>query len=339
MAGIVIALLCADTLLWWRTTDTIEAEIEARRAALETAGWTMTVEQSTRGGWPFGAWVIMTSPHLLHERSTRAPFDAGWSGTRLRVGGLWPDLIQADFPVLLSGRHAARFISPTHQLTILSQDLHLRFSADHETTFASPSTQIALTTGFLDQSIALTGVSGRLLTIPNALHDSTRLGLELSAQTLNSPALNSLKLSFRNAHLVAALTPSAQKDASSFFSPEGYDRLLLQTATFSIGSEPDASRLSFSGSLDLPAVTGHLTLTLLNWHNAAEQLLNTACARTTLSPDLQAILQHMLREQPSSILKQAQPLVVDLPILNGHFPLSLETLLQNISTQKIDVSH
>ncbi|GAD25388.1 hypothetical protein Gbth_005_058 [Gluconobacter thailandicus F149-1 = NBRC 100600] len=339
MAGIVTGLLFVDTLLWWRTTHTIETGIEARRAELQAAGWATTVEQITHGGWPFGAWVTLAFPHLRHDRSISAPFEAGWSGKALRVGGSWLELIRTGFPVFLPGPHAARFISQTVQMTILSQNLHLRFSTDHETTFKAPSAQIALTTPSLDQSISVTEFSGRLFTAPDAPHDATRLGLELSARTLRSPALDPLKLALRDARLVAALTSSTRKDVTPFFSLEGYDRLLLQTAAVSFGPDHHASRLSSSGMLELPAFTGHLTFSLLNWHDAAEQLLNTTSVRTSLAPDLQAILERVLHAEPSPALRNDLPLVFDVPVIQGQFPLSLDAFLQNISTHKIDGSH
>lgn len=336
IACLVTVLLCADTLLWWRTTRMIEREIATCRMALQTAGWTTTVERTSSGGWPFGAWITLSSPRLRHEQTVAAPFDAGWSGTTLRAGGSWLDLMRTDLHVFLSGRNAARFLSLTVQATVLSQDLHLGFSGDQNTTFKAPSAEIALTTEGLDQSASLTEVSGRLLAVPHAAYGATRLGFELSARSLHSPALPSLQLSARDIRFIAALTSSTRKDTASFFSLEGYDRLLLQTATFSFG---DANRLSFSGALDLPAATGHLTLTLLNWHEAVEQLLKTVPVRTALPPDLQIILERTLHNQSPVIVRNNQSVSLDIPVVNGHFPMPLETLLQNIPTQKIDVSH
>lgn len=330
-----LIIIAMDTMLWWHVTSNMTAMITAQERDLRSAGWTVDITKTQRRGWPLGAWVTLKSPRLRHERSSSAPFDAGWSGQTLTLGGFWPEFLRSGLPASLSGRHAARLVSSDLQATILATDIHLRVLPDNTLIFQTPSAQLAFTSRFFDQTLIFSGLSGRLMTDGKARPDSTRLGLQLASRSIKTSSPDTFAPVLYQPRFAVALTSSTHDSSGTFFSLTTYDRLLLQTASFSLNGASDPNRISVSGSLKLPEFTGHLTLTALNWQRTAEHILTMPSIMPKLAPELQASLNNTLQSHSQN----TQPLTVDIPVSEGRFPLFLETLLQNISTQKIDASH
>lgn len=335
----ITVVAAADTALWHHVTTRMQAQIENEVANLKATGWSVETGEVRRRGWPFGAWIEIQKPQLSHKNLPAQPFEAGWAGETFRLGGPWTELVRNGLTVSLPGRQAARIITSSARATILTEALRLHISEDGTVMFHAPSAQVAVAMNLMDQTVALSRLSGRILIQPQAPAGATRLGLDVLSSTVGTSFLNVAKYPLHNAHLVVALTTSSTHPESPLFSPEGYERLLVQTASFSMGSEATSAHLSFSGELTYPALNGHLTLTLLNWHDAAEKILNIPRLQASLAPDTRVFLEHILHATPSSGLAESHPVVAEVSVVNGHAAPALEQLLQTISTQKIDASH
>lgn len=319
-AVVLIAILAIsaflDTLCWHHTIHRLEATAQTAITTARGNGWSVHANPVHRGGWPFGAWVELDHLDATHPTSSDAPYDAGWAGEHLRLGGSWASLLHAGLLVSLKGHQAARLVLNDRILTVLTSGVQIRFRSPEDLRFSASQLQLAFSGRWPDRHIFAKNLSGRLIRSPEAPAGATRLGVEAKAAKLSGfPLPYGTSTDLHQTHLALALTASGSSTDRSFLDPASYERLLLQDASASPASTD--SHITLSGSITLPNQTGTLTLTLIHWQELATRLLDHPEIESHLAPDFQAALRKALEKVSTSQHGSGHPLSVALPVTNG----------------------
>ncbi|GBR46784.1 DUF2125 domain-containing protein [Gluconobacter roseus] len=307
-----------DTVFWHRTTHRLEATANTALTNARKNGWTVETTPLCKGGWPLGAWVELDRLNATHPASSEAPYDAGWAGEHIRLGGSWATLLRQGVTISMSGHQAARLVQNGNVLTALAPAFQIRAKNPDNLFFSAPKLDLTLSGLWPEKHISLNALSGRLIRFPKALSGATRLGL--SAQTkgvIGFPLPYGLSTDLRNVRLAIALTASNTPKTRSLLDPASYGRLLLQEASASPTSSAPGDRIGLSGALDLPDANGALTLTLTGWHDLTVRLLDQPQIESHLSPDLQTALQTLLKKMSVTPGLRERPLSLSVPVING----------------------
>ncbi|EHH67655.1 hypothetical protein GMO_21080 [Gluconobacter morbifer G707] len=330
-------LAILNTLCWLLMERRLEHTLSQAEALARQNGWTTTHATPHRRGWPIGAWLEVSNPTLLHPKSTQAPYDAGWTGQTLVLGGGWWSFAGQALLVTLEGRHAARLSGPDGHGTLLGQNIHLRLSPHGLSGFRAPELRIALSFPTVEQTLLLHALSGQVLVAPHARADATRFGVTAHARDMTgltfpfgyAPPLHEISLAL-------ALSGPATAKTDSFFLPSGYSDLRVQNAAASFYSTPDSSRITVSGRLALPALTGDLTATLQHWHELGRQLLSVPAIRSQIPPAMLPDLEKATQDTKDKTTGKGRSLTVSFPVLNGR-PVVENALLFPLLTQKFSI--
>ncbi|WP_225198488.1 DUF2125 domain-containing protein [Gluconobacter oxydans] len=315
----VLAISAAlDTVFWLRTVHRLEATARTALTAARENGWRVETTPPRRGGWPFGAWVELNRLNGTHPASVASPYDAGWAGEKIRLGGSWLSLFHAGLPLSLTGHQAVRLVVNENVLTVLTSGLQIRFRNPDNVVFSAPRLQLAFSGRWPDKQFSTQTLSGRLIRFPAARPDATRLGLIAHATTVNGfPLPYGLSSDLRSARLAIALTASQSSPGLSLLDATSYGRLILQDASASpVPASPD-NRITLTGSLALPEQDGTLTLTMTHWQELAARLLDRPEIESHLSPDLQAALQKLLQKASAIPPMKERPFSLSMPVVNG----------------------
>lgn len=138
-----------------------------------------------RGGWPLGAWVELDRLNGTHSASAASPYDAGWAGEKIRLGGSWLSPAPCGLPLSLTGHQAGRLVVNENVLTVLTSGLQIRFNNPENLVFSAPRLQLAFSGRWPDRQFSAQTLSGRLIRFPAGRPDATRLGLIAHAATVN----------------------------------------------------------------------------------------------------------------------------------------------------------
>lgn len=315
----VLAISAAlDTVFWLRTIHRLDATARAALTAARENGWRVETTPLHRGGWPFGAWVELNRLNGTHPASAASPYDAGWAGEKIRLGGSWLSLLHAGLPLSLTGHQAARLVVNDNVLTVLASGLQIRFNNPENLLFSAPRLQLAFSGRWPDRQFSAQTLSGRLIRFPAASPDATRLGLIAHAATVNGfPLPYGLSSDLRNARLAIALTASQSSQGLSLLDLTSYGRLILQDASATpVPASPD-NRITLTGALALPEQNGTLTLTMTHWQELASRLLDRPEIESHLAPDLQAALQKLLQKASGIPAMKERPFSLSMPVVNG----------------------
>ncbi|GEM15556.1 hypothetical protein NBRC3293_0053 [Gluconobacter oxydans NBRC 3293] len=306
----VLAISAAlDTVFWLRTVHRLDATARTALTAARENGWRVETTPLHWGGWPFGAWVELDRLNGTHPASAASPYDAGWAGEKIRLGGSW---------LSLTGHQAARLVVNDNVLTVLAPGLQIRFRNPENLVFSAPRLQLAFSGRWPDRQFSAQTLSGRLIRFPAARPDATRLGLIAHAATVNGfPLPYGLSSDLRNARLAIALTASQSSPGLSLLDPTSYGRLILQDASATpVPASPD-TRITLTGALALPEQNGTLALTMTHWQELASRLLDRPEIESHLAPDLQAALQKLLQKASGIPAMKERPFSLSMPVVNG----------------------
>ncbi|QDH16396.1 hypothetical protein [Swingsia samuiensis] len=331
----LVALLGIDTAAWLLTTSHLKKETIHFLNNIDSDGYNVSFSHINAKGWPFGAWVELTAPHIKHIHSPNIPLDIGWQGDTVQIGGAWPSLITSTLHIHFNKRHALRFISGDNQLTLVLDTLNLKYSrANTDILFNIHSLEGSFYSPSLEQRFLSHHLFGRIIIPYNVKPGQTRVGANLYASNTLLPIINKTSVELENTHLSIAL--SASNIDAPLFNPDAFKRLFIQDFSTSFANLPSSARIKTAGVLSYPQCNGSLFVTLLNWQAMAHKALTLPVLQSSISPDLQSIIQKMLHTQPSYSISNA-PLTVEIPLQNHSFPPEIINLFRLISSKKIDV--
>ncbi|MBF0861465.1 DUF2125 domain-containing protein [Gluconobacter kanchanaburiensis] len=332
MTAILAIFATVDTLAWHHMVQRLERSARTVAATATDNGWLIRETPLHHGGWPFGAWVETDELIAIHPVSQFSTYEMQWTGTRLRLGGTWLNLFSQPTTVSVRGPQALRLVSHGAVLTILAQDLRIEAQRSGHIDFSSSQLEIASSGVLPAQQIALGTVSGRLLLFPDAASGATKLGLTAEARTLSGfPLPNGLMTDLHGVRLAIALLASGERTAATFLDAASYGRLLVQDASASLGEQPRAPRISVTGAMTLPDRNGTVSLTITGWRDLARNLLDRPDLESRLSPDIQTLLQGVLRKMLAAPAGRDRPISLSAPVVNGH--LTLNTQVFSVLTQ------
>ncbi|WP_408873074.1 DUF2125 domain-containing protein [Gluconobacter roseus] len=319
---VLIALLAIsavlDTVFWHRTTHRLEASARTALTSARKNGWAIETTPLRRGGWPFGAWVELDRLNAIHHASAGAPYDAGWAGEHIRLGGSWVSLLRSGMTLSMTGHQAARLVQNRNILTALAPALQIRIANPGTLFFSTTRLDLTFSGLWPETQVSLNTLSGRIIRFPEAPADATRLGFTAQAAGVTGfPLPYGLSGDLKTARLAIALTASRASNDLSLLDPASYGRLLLQEASASPVSLSPNSRVGLSGALDLPDANGTLTLTLTGWHDLAIRLLDRPDIELHLAPDIQTALQTMVKKISVTPGLRERPLALSVPVING----------------------
>ncbi|MBS1103941.1 DUF2125 domain-containing protein [Gluconobacter sp. Dm-62] len=322
-ALVLIAVLAIsavlDTVFWRHAIHSLETTaIQALTTAQEN-GWKVETTPLHRGGWPFGAWVEFDQMSATHKASHDTPYDAGWAGERIRLGGSWISLLRSELPLSLGGHQAARLVLDEGIVTLLAPSLEISFRNLQSLTFSAPQLSLSFSGKWPDRQIFTKSLSGRFIRFPGARADDTRLGITARATEINGfPLPYGVSTDLQDGRLAMALTAASSSSAGrSLLDLTSYKRLLLQEASASPASSSKDNRIALTGALTLPAQTGTLTLTVTRWHELATQLLDRPNLESRLAPDLREMLQKLLQRATVQPGEKEHPFSISIPVANG----------------------
>ncbi len=315
----VLAISAAlDTVCWFQTIHRLETTARTAMTAARENGWTVETTPSHRGGWPFGAWLVFDRLNSTHPASPTSPYDAGWAGERIYLGGSWISLLQSGLPLSLTGHQAMRLVVNEDVLTALMTGLEIHIRNPENLSFSAPQLQLAFSGKWPDRQFSIHTLSGRLIQSVAARPDDTRLGLIANAVAVNGfPLPYGFSSNLHNTHLAIALTASQSSPGRSLLDPTSYGRLILQDASASPASTSKDNRIALTGTLTLPEQNGTLTLTMTRWQELATRLLDRPEIESHLAPDLQATLQKLVQKASATPALKDHPFSMSLPIVNG----------------------
>lgn len=315
----VLAISAAlDTVAWYHTINRLEATAQTTMATARENGWTVEATPLRKSGWPFGAWVELDRLETAHATRTAAPYDAGWAGEHIRLGGSWIHLLRSGLPLSLTGHQAARLVLDGNILTVLASNLQIHLRNPGNLTFSVPQLELTLSGRGPDRQFSLLFLSGRLIRFPEAQAGATRLGINVNAAKVTGfPLPYGLAPNLQNAHLAIAMTASPTSTGLSLLDATSYGRLLLQDASASPATTSPDNRIILAGPLNLPDYDGTLTLTVTRWHELAAHLLERPEIQSRLSPDLQEMLRKLLQKTSIPSGMREQPLSLSVPVING----------------------
>ncbi|MDE7540327.1 DUF2125 domain-containing protein [Gluconobacter sphaericus] len=321
-AVVLIAVLAIaavlDTVFWLCTIHRLDVTAQTTLTSAHENGWRVETTPLRKGGWPFGAWVEIDRLNGTHPASAASPYDAGWAGEKIRLGGSWLSLLHAGLLLSLTGHQAARLVVNKNVLTVLTSGLQIGFRTPEHLIFSAPRLQLAFSGRWPGRQFSVQTLSGRLIRFPAARPDATRLGLIADAATVNGfPLPYGLSSDLRNGRLAIALTASQSSPSLSLLDPTSYGRFILQDASASPVPASSDNRITLTGAISLPEQNGTLTLTMTHWQELAARLLNRPEIESHLAPDLQSVLQKLLQKTSSIPTMKQRALSLSMPVING----------------------
>lgn len=333
LIAVLSILAVLDTVCWLQTIHRLEATARTAMTAARENGWKVETTPSHRGGWPFGAWLMFDKLNSTHPASPPSPYDAGWAGEGIYLGGSWFSLLKSSLPLSLTGHQAMRLVVNENILTALTTGLEIHIRNPENLSFSTPQLQLAFSGKWPDRQLSIHALSGRLIQAVAARPDDTRLGLIANAVAVNGfPLPYGFSSDLHNTHLTIAMVASQSSPGRSILDPASYGRFILQDASATPASTSKDNRIALTGALTLPEQNGTLTLIMTHWQELATSLLDRPETESHLAPVLQAALQKLLQKASTIPNLKNHPLSMSIPVVNGQIlpdAQAISALLRN----------